>query len=229
MNLLQKLCCKYPKLCPYVRFLGFLIAWVMLACMDIVIKSVSYPLLYEMIETSGIIENEYYEENDVRIKHRETNVYTYYCTVDGRTFTVTPRQIKGYEEGDEFPYYCYKRDDKVIYSATKYTLWGAIKIIIFYVLVLGNIYNVFKLTEEERAERERKKIRSENNKPLKKIDYNRYNANESEQYQYNGRQKEDNKIHRMFLYLLIAFVLIAMLVVILNYTMIIRAMVEAFL
>lgn len=69
--------------------------------------AVSYPLFYEKEIVSGVIEEVSMQKEAVHIRHRSSDMPTYYFKINDTDVRVTPSIAREYKEGDVYNYIQY--------------------------------------------------------------------------------------------------------------------------
>ena len=145
-KLIVKFSKKYPKLYVIAYIIGAVALMMVLAFGDISVKAITYPILYEMEETSGVVMDRDAQQTDVRVKNHSHAVYSYTYLVDDLEIAVNASHMRNYDEGDIMPYYRYEGHGKVVGEVLKFT---PIKGIMVFILNLFAIVHglFFMLTE----------------------------------------------------------------------------------
>lgn len=175
-RLIVKFSCTYPKLYLAAYILGVVALLMVLAFGDISVKAITYPFLYEMEETSGVVMERDKERASVRLKNHRYTIYSYTYIVDDLKIEVNASHMRKYENGDVMPYYRYEGQGKVLGEVYKFT---AVKgILILLLNLFSSVHGLFfMLTEVNTSVLSRRK-KLENMKPPEKMDYNSMSAKE---------------------------------------------------
>lgn len=175
-NLIIRFSEKHPKMYTAAYILGFVELLLVMAFLDLSVKAVTYPLLYEMEETSGIVTDKATEQSNVRVKNHKHKVYGYTCYVDGLEIAVNASHIRNYEIGDIMPYYRYERQGEVVGEVYKFTPLKGVLVAVLNLVAVA--HGVFFMMTEVNTEVLAKRKELENLQPPKKINYSAMGVNE---------------------------------------------------
>ena len=96
-NLIIKLARTHKKLYTMLYWFSMLALWVLLAFLDLSIKAVTYPVIYKMEKTSGVVSN--WTENEIMVIvkgiPRASSRYTY--IIDGVEVPVNVSDLEKYD------------------------------------------------------------------------------------------------------------------------------------
>lgn len=146
---------KSCKIYTFVSLMSMAAVVFMLAFADISIKSMVYPLWYEVEETEGVITAEYTSETDVRARRWRTTTFSFYFyLIDGVEVPVNVSQVKEYDVGDIMPYYRYERNSKAVGDIIKYTPLRGILTLLLNMFVFRNAWLFWTTkTKEDKAKK----------------------------------------------------------------------------
>ena len=175
-NLIIRFSEKHPKMYTAAYILGFVELLLVMAFLDLSLKAVTYPLLYEMEETSGIVMERATEQTNVRVKNHKHKVYGYTYYVDDLEIAVNASHMRNYETGDIMPYYRYEGQGEVVGEVYKFTPLKGVMVAILNLVAVA--HGVFFMVTEVNTEVLAKRKELENMQPPKKINYTAMGVNE---------------------------------------------------
>ncbi|MBQ5676849.1 MAG: hypothetical protein IIV45_17615 [Lachnospiraceae bacterium] len=146
-NLIIKLARTHKKLYTMLYWFSMLALWVLLAFLDLSIKAVTYPVIYKMEKTSGVVSN--WTENEIMVIvkgiPRASSRYTY--IIDGVEVPVNVSDLEKYDVGDVMPYYRYEGFGNVVGDVYEYTLLKGVFVLLMNIFVLvGSLLILFTET-----------------------------------------------------------------------------------
>lgn len=175
-KLILKFSERHPKMYTAAYILGFIELLLVMAFLDLSVKAVTYPLLYEMEETGGIVMDKATEQMNVRVKNHKHKVYGYTYYVDGLEIAVNASHMRKYETGDLMPYYRYEGHGEVVGEVYKFTPLKGVLVAILNLFAVA--HGVFFMVTEVNTEVLTKRKELENMQPPKKINYSAMGVNE---------------------------------------------------
>lgn len=137
----------------------FLLLLTMVSFLPYIYRAVSYPLFYEKEIVSGVIEEVSMQKGAVHIRHRSSDMPTYYFQINDTDVRVTPSIAREYEKGDVYNYIQYTRGEKVIGDSREYSLLWGIFALLMEILIGCIAVSYFRVSTKEDAKKEKEAIR----------------------------------------------------------------------
>ena len=110
---------------------------------------------YEKEIVSGVIEEVFMQKEAVHIRHRSSDMPTYYFKINDTDVRVTPSIAREYKEGDVYNYIQYTRGEKVIGDNREYSLLWGIFALLMEILLGCTAVSYFRVSTKEEVEKEK--------------------------------------------------------------------------